>query len=59
MALVGVQRATGNILLSVVAGGLVITALTSPSIGLSSVWVILVYGLIGGTVVIIGNRLQV
>ena len=58
-ALVATQRATGNIMISVIAGGLVLGLLTTPSIGLSSVWVLLVYGLIGGTVVIIGRRLAV
>ena len=58
-ALVLTQRAVGNIMISVIAGGLVLAALMTPSIGLSSVWVLMVYALIGGAVVIIGRRLSV
>ena len=59
VAIVVTQRMTQNILLSVIAGGLALTVLTTPSIGLSSVWVLMVYALMGGTVIIIGRRLAV
>lgn len=55
--LVGVQRVASNILLSVIAGGLVLGLITTPSIGISSVWGLMVYALIGGAVVLIGRRL--
>ena len=57
--LVAAQKATGNIMVSVIAGGVALAVLTGPFIGISSVWVVMVYGLIGATVVVIGNRLQV
>ena len=56
--LVAVQRAASNILISVIAGGMVLGLLSTPTIGLSSVWVIMVYGLIGGAVVVIGRRIS-
>ena len=56
--LVAVQRVADNILLSVVAGGLVLGLITTPSIGISSVWALMVYALIGGAVVVIGRRLS-
>ena len=59
ITLVIVHRLVDNILISVVAGGVVLTAAAAPTIGISTIWVLLVYGLIGGTVVIVGKRAQV
>ena len=59
ITLVVVHRLVDNILISVVAGGVVLTAAAAPTIGISTIWVLLVYGLIGGTVVIVGKRAQV
>ncbi len=56
--LIATQRATGNIMLSVIASGLVLVIQSIPSIGLGSVWVVLVYAFTAGSVVVIGNRLQ-
>ena len=58
-AMVAVQKAAGNILVTVVVGGLVLSVITVPSIGLAAVWVVFVYGVIGLAVVVIGERMQV
>ena len=58
LALVVVQWFTQNILLAVIGGGVVLTMLTTPSVGISVVWVLIFYGLVAGAVVLIGKRLS-
>ena len=57
-AMVFTHRATGNIAVSVIAGGLVLVLMTAPAVRLGAVWVVMVYSLIASTPVIIGPRLQ-
>ena len=59
VTMVAVQRKIGNILVTVAVGGLVLSVITVPSIGLAAVWVVFVYGVLGLAVVVIGERMQV
>ena len=54
-----VQSKVDNILVSVIAGGVVLVAVSASTIGIGSLWVTFVYGLIGGATVVIGRRPQI
>lgn len=51
-------EATHNIVISVIASGIVLVLLAAPTIGLGAIWVALVYAMIGGSMMVVGNRLQ-
>jgi hypothetical protein len=57
-AFVGVQLTMKNLWWSVVAGGVVLTAFTAPTVGIWSVWAIMFYGIMSGLVLIVGDRFQ-
>ena len=57
-AIAGLQRLFGNILISVVGGGVVIALISTPAFGIAVIWVVVVYGIIGAAVVIIGDRVS-
>ena len=55
---IGVQLAMRNLLWSVVAGGIVLTAFAAPTVGVTAVWVLMFYGIMSGVVLIVGDRIQ-
>ncbi len=55
---IAVQLAMRNLLWSVVAGGIVLTAFAAPTVGVTAVWVLMFYGIMSGVVLIVGDRIQ-
>ena len=54
-----VQTFFNNILLSVVAGGVVLAVIATPTVGIGAIWVLLFYAVVGACVVIVGQRTSV
>ena len=57
-AFVGVQLTMKNLWWSVIAGGVVLTAFSAPTVGILAVWAIMFYGIMSGLVLIVGDRFQ-
>ncbi len=58
-ALVFTQRFLDNIAISSIVGGIVLMAVASPTVGIASIWALLVYSLMSGVVVVIGKRISI
>jgi hypothetical protein len=54
-----VQTFFNNILLSVVAGGVVLAVIATPTVGIGAIWVLLFYAVVAACVVIVGQRTSV
>ena len=56
LTLGAVQHYSGNIVVSVIFGGIVLAAFTTPTVGVWSVWVLMFYSVMGGSAVIVSGR---
>lgn len=59
MIIAVVQTFFNNILLSVVAGGVVLAVIATPTVGIGAIWVLLFYAVVAACVVIVGQRTSV
>ena len=57
-AIGALQKMFTNILISVVGGGVVLAIIATPSFGISVLWVLVVYAIVGLAVVIVGERVS-
>ena len=58
VAMAGVQRLMNNIIYTCFAGGVVLSALCAPAVGLVTIWVLIFYAIMCACVIVIGRRLS-